>query len=123
MPTTKQTKNQRRKLRFAQQSICAGCGQHLPSVRRVKKHHPDYPTFDHVVPKSLGGRRVLTNGLLKHRRCNGLKANRCPSGCDLIWLAAVQFRLEALEHYRGARHRGIVHAGVLACTGQVEILR
>ena len=84
---------QRRTLRWAQGSVCAGCGKHLPSARRTKKHHPDYPTFDHVIPLSRGGKNRLTNGLLKHRICNAARGNRSASGCDLIWLAFVQARL------------------------------
>ena len=93
MTSTRQSQAQRRALRWAQQSLCAGCGRHLPSVRRLKRHHPDYPTFDHVQLKSVGGGRTLNNGLLKHQRCNQARGARPPSGCDIIWLTAVIERL------------------------------
>jgi 5-methylcytosine-specific restriction endonuclease McrA len=90
---TKQAAAQRRALRWAQFSVYAGCGKHLPSARRLRRHHPDYPTFDHVLPRSAGGRRTLTNGLLKHQRCNQARADRAPTGCDLLWLLLVRTRL------------------------------
>lgn len=93
MAASKQMMAQRRALRWAQNSICAGCGTHLPSVSRLKRYDPQYPTFDHIILKSVGGTRTLNNGLLKHQRCNQARANRAPTGCDLIWLAAVQARL------------------------------
>jgi hypothetical protein len=46
-----------------------------------------------VWPKSAGGRRLLSNGLLKHQRCNQARANRPPTGCDILWLTFVAERL------------------------------
>ena len=89
---------QRRTLRWAQGSTCAGCGKHLPSARRLKKQHPDYPTFDHVIPRSRGGQNLLTNGVLKHRSCNAIRKDRLPTGCDMIWLAFVRARLSVRPH-------------------------
>jgi 5-methylcytosine-specific restriction endonuclease McrA len=93
MPSSDQARAQRRALRWAQNSICAGCGLHLPSARRLKRFDRDYPTFDHVVPKSRGGGRTLANGLLKHLRCNQDRGDRPASGCDRVWLEAVKARL------------------------------
>jgi 5-methylcytosine-specific restriction endonuclease McrA len=101
MPSSDQIRAQRRALRSAQRSICAGCGEHLPSARRVKRHHPDYPTFDHFVPRSQGGGRTLDNGLLKHRRCNQARGNRPPTGCDRLWRETVRAWL-ALRSLTGA---------------------
>lgn len=94
MPSSKQIAAQRRALRWAQRSICAACGLHIPSVKRVKRHDPEYPTFDHVVTRSAGGGRLLSNGLLKHQRCNQARANRIATGCDLLWLDFAQARLQ-----------------------------
>ena len=58
----------------------AGCGRHLPSAHRVKVNDPDYPTFDHIVARSKGGRRTLTNGVLKHKHCNAMRGDRPPTG-------------------------------------------
>ena len=71
----------------------AGCGEHAPSSSRLKRYDPAYPTFDHVTTRSTGGGRTLGNGLLKHQRCNQNRANRAPTGCDLIWLEFVMARL------------------------------
>ncbi len=93
MPTAKQRASQRRALRWAQNDVCAGCGGFVPSHRRLKPYHPDYPTFDHVIARNHGGGRTLDNGLLKHLRCNQTRGNRRPTGCDLIWHDLVQARL------------------------------
>jgi hypothetical protein len=93
MGSLKQHSAQRRALRWAQRSICAGCGRLIPSARRLKRYHPDYPTFDHLQLRSEGGRRTLANGLLKHQRCNVSRGDRPPNGCDFVWAAVVQARL------------------------------
>jgi len=93
MASTTQARNQRRILRWAQSSLCAGCGMPLPSPRRLARHHPDYPTFDHVTLRSAGGRRSLSNGLLKHLRCNQARGARPSTGCDAIWMTVVAARL------------------------------
>jgi len=72
-------------LRRAQFGRCAICGGNM---KRGKVH-----SIDHVVPQSRGGRDV-GNLVLAHRPCNEAKANREPTGCELIWLAAVNARLE-----------------------------
>jgi 5-methylcytosine-specific restriction endonuclease McrA len=93
--STRQAAAQLRALRWAQNSVCAGCGTHVPSAKRLKQHDPAYPTFDHVVPKSSGGQRRLSNGLLKHQRCNQARGNQRPTGCDVLWLAFTTARLSS----------------------------
>ncbi|MDX5986427.1 hypothetical protein [Sphingomonas echinoides] len=93
MASTTQARNQRRILRWAQSSLCAGCGMPLPSPRHLVRYHPDYPTFDHVTLRSAGGRRLLSNGLLKHLRCNQARGARPSTGCDAIWMTVVAARL------------------------------
>ena len=93
MPTTKRRAAQRRALRWAQCDLCAGCGAFLPSGKRLPRHHPESPTFDHVIVRSEGGGRTLTNGLLKHQRCNQQRGHKPATGCDLLWLDLVQSRL------------------------------
>jgi 5-methylcytosine-specific restriction endonuclease McrA len=85
---------QRDMLHWAQGGICAGCGKPMASKGQAKRE-PSYPTFDHVDPRELGGLRSVANGLLKHRRCNDLRNNRLPSGCDLIWHWSVLDRLRS----------------------------
>lgn len=52
-------------------------------------------TRDHVVPKHRGGPN-RRNVLLAHHRCNGVKGDRLPYPCELIYLAGVNARLETL---------------------------
>lgn len=80
---------QRMILHWAQNGLCAGCGRPVGLSSRGPKSRATYPTFDHFVPKSRGGGRVLINGLLKHRRCNEGRGDRPPSGCDRVWQALV----------------------------------
>lgn len=93
MRTSKRRAAQRRALRWAQRDICAACGCLVPSRKRLDRYHPDYPTFDHVIPRQSGGGRALANGLLKHQRCNQQRGNKPPTGCDQLWLDLVQARL------------------------------
>ncbi|MFS0773558.1 HNH endonuclease [Sphingomonas sp. 1P08PE] len=88
-----QKANQLRALRWAQGSICAGCGKPVPSAKGLKPYYPQYPSFDHVVPQSHGGMRTLDNGILKHQRCNQNRGNSLPTGCDLVWQTVVRARL------------------------------
>lgn len=58
--------------------------------------HPIYgdfrPSYEHVIPRSLGGRNV-GNRLVSHRRCNSAKGSAKPTGCELLMLLAVNARL------------------------------
>lgn len=64
------------------------------------------PTFDHVVPRSSGGGNGIRNGLLKHRACNSERADRPPTGCDLLWHEVVRVKLARARQNRrkNARH-------------------
>ena len=67
-----------------QGGLCAGCGQPV---------RPIYLTADHVIPVSRGGADALGNLVAMHGPCNSRKSNRMPTGCELIWLLAVNARL------------------------------
>lgn len=96
MASAKQIRNQLRLLRWAQGSKCAECGEHVPSASKLTRHHPDYPTFDHVIPRCYGGGRTLSNGLLKHQRCNQARGNTPPTKADLKMRKLVAERLKAV---------------------------
>lgn len=81
-------------LHWAQGGVCAGCGKSI-GLKGKAKRSPNYPTFDHVDPRHLGGLRSVANGLLKHQRCNGFRDNRLPTGCDLVWHWGVLARLQS----------------------------
>lgn len=51
------------------QWCCAYCGHQFASHQL---------TYDHVIPKSRGGRTSWTNIVLACHRCNGMKADRTP---------------------------------------------
>ena len=78
-------RNLHRVLWRAQHRICAICG--LP-IRRASD-----TTTEHVVPRAAGGFWGLGNVVGAHGACNTAKADRMPTGCELIWLLAVNARL------------------------------
>jgi 5-methylcytosine-specific restriction endonuclease McrA len=72
--------------------ICSGCG--LPVLREgLRPGDPDAATFDHFVSASQGGTLALTNGLLKHKRCNQARGNAAPNGCERVWREVVLAKL------------------------------
>ena len=66
-------KLKRESLYYRDHGICVYCEQPL-TVREV--------TYDHVIPKRLGGRKVWENVVSACSRCNSLKGNHNPVG---IW--------------------------------------
>lgn len=76
----------RRVLLRHQGGFCALCGQQIRRVWQV--------SIEHVVPRSLGGFWGLGNIVGAHGDCNARKADRMPTGCELIWLLAVNARLD-----------------------------
>ena len=71
----------------AQGWLCPICGQPMdPNLA---------PSVDHVHPRR--GKQARTglyrNALGTHFWCNNAKGDREPTGCELIWLAAVNARL------------------------------
>lgn len=79
-------KNRKRaELYRAQNGYCGICGKRLKCLIKV--------TLDHVKPLSRGGGRGERNLIAAHRHCNEGKADRPPTGCEVIWLEAVNSRL------------------------------
>jgi 5-methylcytosine-specific restriction endonuclease McrA len=74
---------------MAQGKLCGICGQGLP-------HSSNDATLDHVIPMQLGGADALGNFILAHRACNSAKANDVPTGCEMVWLMAVNAKLGVL---------------------------
>lgn len=74
----------RRKLWIAQEGYCGICGLPMELMPR---------SVDHVVPKARGGADRVGNAVLAHFPCNFEKADRLPTGCELIWLLAVNNRI------------------------------
>lgn len=96
-----------------QGGVCALCGK--PMEKRANKAGNSRLSVDHVWPRNRdmirgrpappgcgrnrrkskwwGRRGAPWNQLAAHSRCNSAKSNRPPTGCELIWLAAVRARL------------------------------
>jgi 5-methylcytosine-specific restriction endonuclease McrA len=66
--------------------LCGICGQAISDLADV--------TYDHVVPQSRGGGNY-GNLVPAHSACNGAKADRMPTGCEKVMLAALNAKLGA----------------------------
>ena len=77
------TERMRLRLYEAQGGVCAICGQKMGRSK---------VTIEHVTPRKAGGHRP-GNIVAAHAKCNNRKAARPPTGCELIWLAAVNKKL------------------------------
>lgn len=75
----------RRVLWRCQKQICGLCGTPIRRAWQV--------SIEHVVPRCLGGALGFGNVIGAHGECNRRKGGRMPTGCELIWLLAVNARL------------------------------
>ena len=73
----------RRALLRAQEGHCGLCGHDLRGEASI----------DHVIPRALSGANGLGNLVLAHSLCNSDKSNDVPTGCEMVWLLAVNARL------------------------------
>lgn len=51
-----------------QRGLCHWCRK--PMSRSVPDNHPDFPTFEHLIPTASGGTSRRSNLALAHRGCN-----------------------------------------------------
>lgn len=80
------------RLYLAQRGTCAICG--LPMLDHVDHRKGDGGyTIEHVRPLIERGSLLLGNIVTAHYLCNFDKGQRLPTGCEMIWLAAVNARL------------------------------
>lgn len=79
----KRIRNQVGKLASVQMFRCGICGEELI----------ENPTVDHVIPRSRGGFDGKGNVVAACFVCNNRKADRMPTGCELIYLIAVNCRM------------------------------
>lgn len=79
---------QRILLYAAQEGRCGLCGEEMAG-------HAVAFSLDHVIPRALDGIDGFGNLLLCHGECNGRKTNDAPTGCEMVWLLAVNARLGA----------------------------
>lgn len=68
-----------------QGDYCAICGRPIGRWTR---------NIDHVWPIGDGGFNGPGNMVMAHEWCNFHKADSLPTGCEIIWLAAVCARLD-----------------------------
>ena len=82
----------------AQGGICPMCLGEMRYRPDLPPYHPARATFDHVVPRHKGGGNV-GNRIAAHLACNREKGCRLPTGCELVWLIAVNARLGLGFHF------------------------
>ena len=93
MPRQKLFKVRLERLIFVQGNLCAGCGKPMLRAGERARTHADMPTEDHVLPRTMYGVDRLGNLVAMHWACNNAKGDDRPTGCELIWLLAVNNRL------------------------------
>lgn len=84
--------------------LCGICGRPVDAPP-ADGNYGSMPTMDHVFPKSPKAmdlariaalRRLVHDSRRKvvaHRKCNNRKSNRPPTGCEVVFLMAVNARL------------------------------
>lgn len=82
-------KRDRALLYRAQRGICSGCGLALAPLDKRRLARVDIISADHTYPRSRGGQNRLGNITLMHTDCNEWKGDAKPTGCEIIWLIAV----------------------------------
>ncbi len=100
---------QRRGVKFSRANVlardafaCQYCGRKAP---------PRELTFDHVVPRSQGGRTTWENIVTACRRCNGKKGGRTPDQAKMALMRApICPKTLPLMHVRFELGRGIPEA-------------
>ncbi len=77
------------RLSETQNHRCCFCGKRMG----VTRDRNDYPTFEHITPKSLGGSDELDNLVISCRGCNEAR------GISLTWTGPFGFlsRLDEIE--------------------------
>lgn len=75
----------------AQEGICAGCGKPLPGIGCAAPRD-DRLSIDHTIPRARGGVDRLGNMTCMHKLCNEMKMDDMPTGCECVWLIAVNCR-------------------------------
>lgn len=77
----------------AQGGVCFLCGLSLTVDESLSPSDPNRSSFDHVLPKALGG-NDRKNRLAAHRSCNTLKSDRAPFACELLFLRVVNIYVD-----------------------------
>jgi len=83
------TRFSREKIYKAQKGRCFLCNKLLPPIKSICEPQ-DFPTLEHVWPKSKTGLHSWENIVLSHRKCNAQKANLFPSEEELIKLSILK---------------------------------
>jgi 5-methylcytosine-specific restriction endonuclease McrA len=81
----------RKQLVDTQRGRCGICGGPMADYD-PRPGAPFESSVEHVVPRKRGG-GISGNVFASHKRCNTAKADRPPTGCELVFLAWVNARL------------------------------
>lgn len=94
-----------RALYLAADGLCICCARPMPEVGDITASKGARPTLEHVFPKhpAPSALPIIARFLrifpfrfrpcaLAHSKCNNRKGNRAPTGCEVIFLLAVNAR-------------------------------
>lgn len=68
--------------------ICQICGKQIDRTLINGHIHKMYPTIDHIIPMSKGGKHILTNVQLAHLGCNAKKYDKTDNEKNCQWSQA-----------------------------------
>jgi 5-methylcytosine-specific restriction endonuclease McrA len=103
VPVTGEPKFCRRSILLRDRYRCQYCGE---------RHDPSELTFDHVVPRSQGGKTVWTNILTACLRCNGLKGSKTANFSGRRGVLPSDGRLRPLKEPRRPTAAELMRAGL-----------
>lgn len=72
-PRQGQAPSRRHRMFEGQRGLCHLCGEAM--LLEVAQDHPEFATYDHLLPASAGGTKAASNIRLAHRRCNMARGN------------------------------------------------
>jgi hypothetical protein len=105
----------------AQGGVCAYCPAKFTTDDIEVDAPAVWPTFDHVIPKSKGGRNSIKNGLAACSPCNGGKGNRMPTKKELAIQARIlPLALPIYTRLRQERNADPVHAAARRARRQAK---
>lgn len=102
-PISGEPKFCRRSILLRDKMACQYCGGEFPS---------DGLTYDHVIPRSLGGRTVWTNIVTACLRCNAAKANGLPNYSGRKGVVRAGQKMRPLKEPRQPTNAELLRAGL-----------
>lgn len=88
-------------MHHAQNGRCLLCEGPMQAPSKLMSEQPNRSTIEHVIPTSAGGRDVLSNMALSHRRCNTERGSRPLDRVQAHFWTEIQARRQDLLESMG----------------------